>query len=128
MSISPESVETQESPKAPGHTLGFVDTPTERETMTRALNQAGFPDEKITTFHGADGVHLLTQMMEGSLWGESAEEALKQGTEELRVGHSVVCVQVHGAEEAATVADISTQHGGHSIYHFGTLVDTRLTP
>ena len=127
MSLMTQPNEAQNLSDPRGHTVGFIDTSSACETMTQALKDAGFPDAKILVFYGEEGVHLLDRMMEGSLWGESAEEALRHGTAELRVGHAVVCVEVHGSEEAAIVAEISTQHGGHSIYHFGILVDTRLT-
>jgi len=66
-------------------------------------------------------------MMDGSQWGESAEKFLAQGRVELADGHSLVCVEVHNDEEAAQVADVLVLQGVHSIIHFGTLVDTRLT-
>lgn len=119
--------EVQELPKLQGHTIGFVDTHAECEAMTLALNKAGFADDAITVFHGEEDVPLLVSLMDGSSWGESAEEVLKQGTLELRSGHSVVCIEVQNAYEAATVAAISAQCGVHNIYHFGILVDTRLT-
>lgn len=121
----PEDV--QKLPDLQGHTIGFVDTHAECEAMTQALNKAGFADTAITVFHGEEGVPLLESLMKGSSWGESAAEVLKQGTLELRSDHYVVCIEVKNAEEAATVAAVSTQCGVHSIYHFGVLVDTRLT-
>ena len=121
----PENV--QELPKLQGHTLGFVDTHAQCEAMTQTLNRAGFSEAKITVLHGEEEVHLLETLMDGSSWGESAEEVLKQGTLELRSGHFVVCVEVRNTDEAATVAAVSTQCGVRSIYHFGILVDTRLT-
>lgn len=127
MSDTPHPFEAQESPTARGHTIGFVETQSECAALILALNQAGYPGAQIMVFDGEAGVPLLESMLEGSLWGESAEEVLKQGTMELRDGHSVVCVEVQDAEEAATVAAVSTQHGGYSVYHFGSLVDTRLT-
>ncbi len=119
--------DVQELPKLQGHTIGFVDTRAECEAMTQALNKAGFSNAAITVLHGEEEVHLLESLMGGSSWGESAEEVLKQGTIELRSGHSVVCIGVQNADEAATVAAVSTQCGVHGIYHFGILVDTRLT-
>lgn len=119
--------DVQELPKLQGHTIGFVETHAECEAMIQALNKAGFSDATITVFHGAEEVPLLESLMDGSSWGESAEEVLKQGTLELRSGHFVVCIEVQNAEEADTVAAISTQCGVHGIYHFGVLVDTRLT-
>jgi hypothetical protein len=95
--------------------------------MTQALNKAGFADTSITVIHGEDEVSLLERLMNGSSWGESVEEVLKQGTLELRSNHYVVCIEVKDAEEADTVAAVSTQCGVHGIYHFGMLVDTRLT-
>lgn len=121
----PEDV--QELPKLQGHTIGFVDTRAECEAMTQALNKAGFSNAAITVLRGEEEVHLLESLMGGSSWGESAEEVLKQGTIELRSDHSVVCIEVQNADEAATVAEVSTQCGVHGIYHFGILVDTRLT-
>lgn len=78
-------------------------------------------------FHGEEGLPLLESLLDTSLWGESAEAVLKQGRTELRDGHSVVCVRVVDADEAARVATVSLRHGGYSTYHFGVLVDTRLT-
>lgn len=120
--------DVQELPKLQGHTIGFVDTEAECETMIRALNKAGFSDATIMVMRGEDDVDRLESLMDGSSWGESAEEVLKQGTLELCSGHSVVCIEVQTADEASTVAAISTQCGVRSIYHFGIMVDTRLTP
>ena len=127
MSNVAQQNDVQELPKLQGHTVGFVDTHAECEAMVQALNKAGFSEAAITVFHGEDEVHLLESLMDGSSWGESAEEVLKQGTLELRSGHFVVCVEVQDADEAAAVAAVSTQCGVHGIYHFGTMVDTRLT-
>lgn len=127
MSNVAQQDDVRELPKLQGHTLGFVDTQAECEAMTQALNKAGFPEAKIIILHGEAEMHLLESLMDGSSWGESAEEVLKQGTIELHNGHFVVCIEVQNADEAATVAAISTQCGVRSVYHFGILVDTRLT-
>ena len=111
-----------------GHTIGFVDSFTDCQLMVRSLNQAGFDQDKIRVFHGVPGIAEWEQTMEGSQWGESAENALKEGLGELRLGHCVVLVEVKDAKQASAVAAISTQHGGHGVYHFGFLIDTRLTP
>jgi hypothetical protein len=110
-----------------GHTIGFVNTAAECAAMTQALNQAGVSDGCIHVWQGKEGLESLQGMLDGSLWGESAEEVLKQGTDELNGGHFVACIEIQSAREAATVAEISTQYGCHGIYHFGKLVDTRLT-
>ena len=127
MSTVAQQDKVQELPQLQGHTIGFVDTHAECEAMTQALNTAGFADDAITVFHGEEEVSLLERLMGGSSWGESAEEVLKQGTLELHSDHYVVCIGVKNAEEADTVAAVSTQCGVRSIYHFGNLVDTRLT-
>ncbi len=110
-----------------GHTIGFIDSIPECDALTAALNQSGLPTAAISVWRGEEGVRLLEQMLDGSLWGESAEQVLKQGTLELRNGHSGVCVEVQDAREAAVVAEASKQHGCHGVYHFGDFVDTRLT-
>ena len=124
---SPNSTAVDELPALHGHTLGFFDSSEACETMTRALIQAGFPSSTILVFQGPEGIPLLTHLMKGFQWGESAETALRQGTVELTLGHSAVCVQVDGAVAATTVANLSTQLGGHSVYHFGMMIDTQLT-
>ncbi|MEK6261662.1 MAG: hypothetical protein AABP62_23935 [Planctomycetota bacterium] len=114
-------------PDLQGHTVGFVDTLEACEALTQALKTAGFPEASIKVLRGEEGLHLLERMVDASSWGESAEEVLKLATVELPSGHSLVFVDVQNAEEATTVAEVSTQHGAHGTYHFGLLVDTRLT-
>ncbi len=114
-------------PELQGHTVAFVDTDAACDAVMRALNAAGFPNAKLQVLRGEDGLHLLERTAAASSWGEAAEEVLKQGEIELRGGHSLVFVEVQNAEEADTVAEVSTRHGAHGIYHFGLLVDTRLT-
>ena len=128
MSMNAISEDAQPVPVLKGHTIGFADTPAVCVAMAQALNKAGFPDARILMLHGAVEIPALERLMGGSSWGESAEKLLTQGTAELRNDHSVVCVEVQNAEQAATVAAISTQCGVRSIYHFGDFVDTQLTP
>ncbi len=119
--------DVQELPKLQGHTIGFVDTQVQCDATIQALDKAGFSYATITVFHGEEEVHLLESLMDGSSWGESAQEVLKQGTLELQSGHFVVCIEVQNADEADAVAAVSTRCGVHGIYHFGIMVDTRLT-
>jgi hypothetical protein len=127
MEVTPNQDVNPEETNLPGHTIGFVDSPTDCDALTQSLQQAGFPDTAITVLRGETGLELFNRLLEGSLWGEADEDVYKQGAIELTSGHSAVCVEVQDADEAARVASISTQHGGHGIYHFGTLTDTRLT-
>lgn len=128
MSINAILDVAQQMPVLKGHTVGFADTPAVFAAMTQALNKAGFSNARILVLHGAAEIPALERLLEGSSWGESAEKLLTQGRAELRRDHSVVCVEVQNAEQAATVAAVSTQCGVRSIYHFGAFVDTRLTP
>ena len=114
-------------PDLQGHTVAFVDTDTACEAVTQALNTAGFPHSAIQVLRGEEGLPVLQRIAKASSWGESAMDLLNQGTAELHHGHSLVLVEVKNINVAATVAAITTQHGAHSIYHFGLLVDTRLT-
>ena len=121
------SMDAPVTPELQGHTVAFVDTDAACDAVMQALNAAGFRDAKLQVLWGEDGLHLLERIADASAWGETAEEVLKRGEIELRIGHSLVFVEVQNAAEADTVAAISTQHGAHSIYHFGLFVDTRLT-
>ncbi len=117
----------RKTPELQGHALGIVDRPADCETLTKSLISGDFPSARIIVLQGADGMRRLQAIMDGSRWGESVEEFLEYGARELQAGHCVVCVEVHDAVEAQTVAAISTQHGGHHICHLGSVVDARLT-
>ena len=127
MTVDSQPNDVQVQPALPGHVIGFADARVDCAAMKPALNQVGVADTAIAVLHGEDGVQRLEDLMGDSQWGESAEEVLKQGTIELRDGGNVVIVEVQNADEATAVAAIATQCGIRSIYHFGTLVDTRLT-
>jgi hypothetical protein len=91
------------------------------------LNAAGFLDASTAVFSGDDGIELLNRMMSGSLWGESDEDVLKQGTIELSNGHFVLTIESSDRDQALMIAMISEKHGGHGFYYFGLLTDERLT-
>ncbi len=110
-----------------GHAIGFVETSTECDAAVKALEVAGYADSAMLILRGEEGQLILTRMMKGSLWGESAETVYKQGTDELNRGHSILCVQAQSTAEADRVSTIVQEHGVHSVYHFGLLSDTRLT-
>ena len=114
-------------PELPNHTLGIIDSPVECEKMIESLLKAGIARDSIRTFHGSQGDESFTELMQGYQWGESGENWLQQGAEELAQGHVIVCVSVKDDQEAKIVAEISNQHGGRDVTHFGTLVDIRLT-
>jgi len=128
MSKSPEFDHGQELPKLQGHAIGVVDSDLACSQLTEALAAGGFSTARQLVFQGEDGIQLVNRMMEGTTWGESSEHFLMQCLIELNQGHSVVSVEVANENEAAAVAEIASQFGGHSIYHFGLLTDTQLTP
>ena len=111
----------------PGHTLGVVDTPLACESVILALNEAGYPNSSIRVFYGTEGCEAFERRMEGWTWGESAEDCMKQCLAELWDGHCVLCIETNSRQEAARVAAIAGQFGVQNVYHFGLLVDTRLT-
>lgn len=117
----------QELPKLQGHVLCIMNSQDVSEQMTVSLNAAGFKDAEILVFSGDEGMQLVKRLMEGSQWGEGAEEFLGECIVELEDGRTVVCVKVDNDAELNEVSTLATQFGGHGIYHFGLLVDTRLT-
>lgn len=127
MSRNPEPDYGQELPKLQGHTIGVVDSPASCEPIVEALQATGIDSSRVLIFEGDDGIQLIDRMMVGSLWGESAEVFLKQARAELEDGHAIISVRVADANEASMIATVATQFTGRSFYHFGELVDTRLT-
>lgn len=124
MSDWPTENSEQDPLKPRGHVMGFVDTEAE---LVAALEQSMIEQERVSLFHGELGVENFEQMMDGSQWGESAEKFLAQGRLELADGHFLLSVKVHDDEDAARVAELLKHSGIHSLFHFGTLVDTQLT-
>jgi hypothetical protein len=120
--------ETAGLPNVQGHTIGFVDSWSACQAITDRLNEGGIDSDRVVAFQGNEGIAAWDRLLEGSRWGESVDDVLKEGLSELRLGHCVLLVEVGDDKEAALVASISTQHGGHGIHHFGLLIDTRLTP
>jgi hypothetical protein len=127
MSLSPLVDEDQEMPEPQGHAIGFVDSQTDCDAVILELNAAGFSDSTITVLNGDNGIRLLTRMMSGSLWGEAAEDLMKQGVIELTHGHFALTIEARDREEALAVANASSKHGGHGFSYFGKMTDERLT-
>ena len=117
----------QEMPSPQGHAIGFVDSANQCDKFTQALTMAGFSARKIKVLQGDDGTNLLKRMMSGSLWGETAEDVLKQGLIELNNGHYTVIVECEDHDEAMVIARLAALHGGRSFNYFGLLVDEQLT-
>jgi hypothetical protein len=121
------ALQNSELPELKRHTIGIFDRPEACVQALRALNEAGFPDADTYVFYGAEGIQALQEVLNVNLWGESSEHLAKQCLSELEAGHAVMSVKTETDEEASTVAAVASQFGGRNIYHFGLLVDTRLT-
>lgn len=128
MPKTPEFDHGQPLPKLQGHAIGVVDSDAACRQLSEELGIEGFGSSRLLIFHGQDGIDLVNRMMEGQTWGESSEHFLMQCLNELHEGHSIVSVEVDNEREASTVAAIASQYGAHSVYHFGLLTDTQLTP
>lgn len=128
MPKTPEFDHGQSLPKLQGHAIGVVDSSFACQQLSEELEIAGFDSSKQLVFQGQDGVDLVNRMMEGQTWGESSEHYLMQCLNELHDGHSIVSVEVDDETQAQMVATIATRFGAHSVYHFGLLTDTQLTP
>ena len=127
MTITPLLDHEREIPELQGHSVGFIDTQTQCDSLIQQLNAAEITESAITVFSGEFGTERFEQTMQGHLWGEAAEDLLARGTLELSYGHLALMIESQDRSQAALVADISTKLGGHSFYYFGELTDERLT-
>ena len=127
MSVHPVDDVNQRMPGPRGHAVGFAETQSQCDAIIDGLNIAGFPHSRIAVLAGDDGIHLLKRMFAGTLWGETAEEMLKQGVIELSRGRIALVVEAKDREEALLASNIAKKKGGHGFCHFGTFIDTRLT-
>ncbi len=127
MSLLPLLDQNQEMPELQGHTIGFIDTRTDCDAAILELNSAGFSDSTMSVLNGDHGIRLLTRMMSGSLWGETAEDLLKQGVIELSHGHFALIIEARDRDQALAVAAAAAKHSGHGFSYFGELTDERLT-
>lgn len=127
MAVTPLHDFDQEMPDPQGHAIGFCNTRTQCDAIVHDLNTAGFPNSSIMVLSGEEGVRLLKRMMGDSLWGEAAEDVMKQGVIEIDNGHLALVIETEDRDEAMLAANIATRHGGHNFNHFGELADERLT-
>jgi hypothetical protein len=127
MSVEPLQ-DVGQTPQAPtGHVIGFVDTHDGCDAVTRALIGSGISNERIIVLHGQDGRELLDRMMDGFLWGEEAEQVMREGERELLAKHFVLCVEAKERDEGLQIAKVAESQGGHGFTHFGSVADVRLT-
>ncbi len=125
--IQPIKDRGQELPVPEGKTIGFVDTETQLDAITRALNEAGYPDSAITSLHGRDGIDLLERLRDVAFFGDWERAVADKGIAELELGHYSFAVAVKDRDEALRISDLVEPYGGHSMNYFGTWVNEQLT-
>jgi hypothetical protein len=114
-----------EAPHLRGRMFAIIDSPMSAESAANELYMHGFDD--VVLLHGESGLSELERIMEGKQWGESAENVYHDGISALHEGHSLLFIEVKDVDAAARIADLLKPYGAHEVYHFGDLVDTRLT-
>ena len=110
-----------------GKVIGFVNTQTECEHITEKLFHRGIGQDRIAVLGGSVDDAEFREMMQGCMWGEEAEQFLKEGNLELANKHFVISVQVNDRDEGLQIATMAQSLGGHGFRHFGLLADERLT-
>ena len=118
-----------------GTVVAIIDDPEEGRTAVAALAQEQFTAELL---HGEEGRAHLTETEEQGLTAAAKKVALAFGDEvrivdrldkALENGRSVVSVDVAGDEDqAARVAVILQEHGGHDMWRLGEWSFNRIGP
>jgi len=106
-----------------GKILGIVDSQADLESLSRALESAGFTNMKVLS--GEEGADLL-ERSEGFFFSDMEERVLTRHIEELKAGHHIVAIDVSSdqLDEAQTIA---TRNGARGLIHYGSLMTTQLT-
>ncbi len=107
--------------------IGFVDTNEKLQAIAKSLNQSGFPDSKIRSLHGPDGIQMLENLRSVLFFGDFERAVADFGVQELQNGHYSVSVAVKDRDEAIRVSSIAEANGGHSFTYFGKWVNEQLT-
>lgn len=128
MTIEPTTDHGQRLASPTGKVIGFLDGQAEFESFAEAMRVADYPDSKLTSLYGEDGIHLLERLKDSSFFfGDSEDDVIQFSIRELRQGHFAVSVEVADHEEAVQIARLAKPHGGHSFSYFGTWVSERLS-
>jgi hypothetical protein len=125
--VEPTTYHGQELPIPESRVIGFVDTNEKLQAIARALNQAGFPDSKIRSLHGPDGLQMLEELRKVAFFGDFERAVVDFGMQELQNGHYSMNVAVKDRDEAVRVTNIAEANGGHSFTYFGKWVNEQLT-
>lgn len=127
MSLLPLHDRGYAMPQPQGHLIGFAADYSSCVEVCQELSAVGFSDSDVTILHGDDGIHLFLRLMGDGMWGELAQEFLRQGLVELDRGHCVLMIDVTDREQALLAADVAIPMGGYGFTYFGHLVDEQLT-
>ena len=128
MTSEPTADHGQQLPAPEGKVIGFLDGKTEFEAFAETLRAAGYPESKLTSLYGEDGIHLLERLKEHSFFfGDSEDSVIQLSIKELTQGHYAVAVQVPSRKQAAQIANLAKPHGGHGFSYFGTWVTEQLS-
>jgi len=125
--VEPTTDHGQRLPIPEKKTIGFVDTEAQFNAITRALNDAGYSDSKITMLHGQDGVEMLQRLRDVSFFGDWERAVADKGVRELEQGHYSFAVEVKDRDDAVRVSNIAEGCGGHTFNYFGKWVNEQLT-
>jgi hypothetical protein len=125
--IQPIKDHGQDLPVPEQKAIGFVNTEEQLDAITRALNDAGYPDSKIRVLFGRDGVDMLERLRDVAFFGDFERAVADKGIHELEKGHYSLAVAVKDRDEGVRVADIAEPLGGHSFTYFGKWVNEQLT-
>ena len=125
--IEPIQDRGQQLPVPEGKVIGIVNSRNDFDTVTRALNRAGYPNDSMNALFGADGIEMLQRLRETAFFGDWERAVVDEGIGELEKGHYVLCVRVEDADEAARIAHIATPLGAHTFNYFGMWINEQLT-
>jgi hypothetical protein len=125
--VEPTTDHGQRLPIPEKKTIGFVDTEAQFNAITKALNDAGYPDSKITMLHGSEGVEMLQRLRDVAFFGDWERAVADKGVRELEQGHYSFAVEVKDRDDAVRVSDIAEGYGGHTFNYFGKWVNEQLT-
>jgi hypothetical protein len=105
----------------------IIDSTDDCENAVESLRANGFDGEHFEVLRGEQGVERFGQFMEGKQWGASAEDVYHDGLSALHDGSSLLFVEAPTREDAANITQLLKPHNAREVFHFGDLVDTRLT-
>lgn len=103
-----------------GKLLGIVESQDVLDSLSRALETAGFTQIKFLS--GEDGVSLL-ERSEGFFFSDMEDQVLTRYIEEVKAGHFIIAIDVPSARVDEAV-DVASQNGASRLVHFGWMTTT----